>query len=56
MMPTDAYILLFMFFGLSLVGIASLVIAVYIAIQSNMPEPKTNWERSWTEIEEDLSK
>ncbi len=57
-MSPDAYILLFMLFVVALVGLASLVIAVYVAISLwiTKPETKTNWERDWREIEEDLSR
>ena len=55
-MAPDTYILLFMFFGLAFVGLASLAIAVFIGLQRiTTPKPKTNWERDWEEIEEDLS-
>jgi hypothetical protein len=54
MLP-DTYILLFTFFGLGLVGLASLVLVVYIGLQRIItPKPQTKWKKEWAEIEKDL--
>jgi hypothetical protein len=54
MLP-DTYILLFTFFGLGLVGLASLVLVVYRGLQRiTTPTPKTRWQKEWEEIEKDL--
>ena len=56
----STYIILFMFFGLALMGLAGLVIAVYIGVQRILtpidPDPaKTRWEKDWQDIERNLS-
>jgi hypothetical protein len=60
-MAPETVILLFVLFGLALVGLASLVLAVYIGLQRiTTPKPppptftKTRWERDWEAIEENL--